>query len=85
MNETLFMIGSFITTTVFFIVFFILLALKIYIGAGVLIALFFLVGCFVSCYRDKKDSRQGNNVEMSVHYVKDIRIVPNGETKQNDV
>lgn len=79
------MIGSFITTTVFFIVFFILLALKIYIGAGVLIALFFLAGCLVSCYRDKKDSRQENNVEMSVHYVKDIRIVPNGETKQNDV
>jgi hypothetical protein len=87
MHETLFMIGSFISVAIFFIVFFILLSLKIYIGAGILCGVFFIIGGMLSCFYDRKSSgaivrESGTTVKMSVHMVKpnDIKIIE--ETKQ---
>jgi hypothetical protein len=82
MNETLFMLGSFISVTVFFVVFFILLALKFYYVAGIVFGVFFLSACLLAYLFDRTSPEvtPETTVSMELHVVdqKDITIVSPG-------
>tara|TARA_B100001559_G_C16247507_1_gene505358 strand:+ start:193 stop:495 length:303 start_codon:yes stop_codon:yes gene_type:complete len=91
MNETLFMLGSFISVAVFFVVFFILLALKFYHVAGIVFGVFFLSACLFAYFFDRQKTEvtpeTSSSVEIHVIDQNDISIVSSesktfrGETK----